>query len=569
MELGATVAPMTDAVSSERSKQLAYFFIPLRQPLGVPDHWRLQVWLPPDWGGWESAIHKAGSISSAATPEPELTVSLLVHQLTETVDDDNWRLIAAARAAATAFPSTATSAPADWQGLSTERPVTVVEVATFLDPRDEFDIAISDAFDRGIEAIRVVQEAHQAVTTVPLELCTREDLAPMVPMALREVAEDETQPSWPEEIGLFLTSLPDAAAFRTDLSEDHLAELGERIAGLEEGRPFSAYSIHRNAARKADQRGLRSEAAIFAAVACEVLLGDVLALMIWEDLATPEDAITTIERPFATKLRTEYHLRLGGSWSSAGRGPVAALTQDVLALRHRVLHVGHVPSRTEVAASLQGAARLERFVGDRLAAGLRRYPITAIQFCGKMGLASRGALSRFALDLMDDPTEPPWVPTFMRWRQAVDWLIETEAGRGTTPNLERSATVCVLRPQLGPEWWRVDRRALAASPAIAPKLSENHARTVNALSKQVASRPEDGPVDLLTIDLEAEPVQPVTWVRVSKVLPLHFVMRDFSDLRGVPTPALLRTGEPARSAQAESPSMLQGERLATPTSGTV
>jgi hypothetical protein len=93
--------------------------------------------------------------------------------------------------------------------------------------------------------------------------------------------------------------------------------------------------------------------AVFSApVACEVLLADILAFLLWEECIKPRDAMAIVGQPFATKLRNAYSVRLGGDWNQTSTGPVATYTRDLLTLRHRVVHAGHLPDQAEAAKAL-------------------------------------------------------------------------------------------------------------------------------------------------------------------------------------------------------------------------
>jgi hypothetical protein len=282
---------------------------------------------------------------------------------------------------------------------------------------------------KAVNAVRIAQEAHQAVTSHPTRLMTRETLPPLVPFARRRIDDAQVeageQPAWPDALEIFFTHLP-AAELHVPLDEPGLTRLHAWIQHLQPGQPFRQFALHRNAALRARCTGDLMQAVFSSAVACEVMLADVLAFLLWEDCIKPRDAVTIVNQPFAKKLNAEYSVRLGGDWDQTGTGPVATYVRDLLTLRHRVVHAGHLPDHTEAAKALSAATDLELFIGDRLAQRGRRYPVTAAQYLGEAGLRRRGRFSRFIEQLMHDPTEPPWRTTFMRWRRALDWFVSAE-----------------------------------------------------------------------------------------------------------------------------------------------
>jgi hypothetical protein len=107
-------------------------------------------------------------------------------------------------------------------GIPIERTVTVVEAVVVVhgleDASDESEL-LSKAFDHAVNAVLVAQEAHQAVTSQPIALMTRETLPPLVPFARRRIddvqVEAGEQPASPDALEVFLTYPPVAEMFRS------------------------------------------------------------------------------------------------------------------------------------------------------------------------------------------------------------------------------------------------------------------------------------------------------------------------------------------------------------------
>jgi hypothetical protein len=547
--------------------QLAYFFVPLPEPLGLPDGYIFRSFQPADWTAWErEAVRTAGSAPAPPPPEPTLKVSICLHHAeqrdttAETVDT----LIEIAQKA---FPTLEISGADDRRASSSPTgTLTVAEIVVWLpedvqkldasdEPARQMDV-LSTAFDSGLAALRLVQEAHYLTTRRPMTPCVRERLPMVIPFAVRVAEEDEPKPTWPSAISLFITRL-DPTGVRVGFDDEQLRLFTSSVEALDPDRAFSTLPGLKNAATNALDAGQYLQAVVLVATACEVLLGDLLAHLLWEECATPDAAAEVMVRPFATKLTSEYHGRLGGRWTTTGGGPIAEYERQLLHVRHRAVHAGANPSLEEARSAFRAADHLEHFISDRLATSVRRYPITALAFCGRPGLQRRNALSRFVVDLMDDPTEVRWIETFGRWRVALTWRIAAMAGEQPSPNLQQAATALTIGIDGIERWWRVDRDAYVACAAMRPDLQPGHLSKIERMHEGVAAHPERGPISALFRDVTAEPVLPEKWLRLDQVLPLHFVMRDRSDLPGVGPPSLIANGRPERrpptAAGAERP----------------
>jgi hypothetical protein len=333
----------------------------------------------------------------------------MFHQGVEVLNDP-WRCQRAFEVAAQAFKiggeDGAETVPPSG-GIEVAR--TVVEAMVPLDESpdgpesEQADEEISDAFDRVLDAIRVVQRAHHAATGVPQPLCTRENVPPLVPFAVRRAVEGEDGPAWPTDVSVFMPRPPPVSDLPRTLNSNELEELAHRADNQSEGEPFRQVLLQRTAATAAADVGNYFQAVVSAAISIEVLLSDVHAFVLWEQCVAPLSAGKTLGLPFKRRFTTELPALLGGTWTLTGRGPVADYARDLLSLRHRCVHVGYEPTPAEASATAAAAVAMERFIGDRLSARIDELPITAIQYCGVEGLRERGALRHWVEKLMDEP----------------------------------------------------------------------------------------------------------------------------------------------------------------------
>src|SRR4030095_14628537 len=95
------------------------------------------------------------------------------------------------------------------------------------------------------------------------------------------------------------------------------------------------------------QNGDMRAATIYAAIAAESLLTEVQLHLMWEEKRTPEEVANSWIESLDTRIRTEFHTRLGGNWDPTASGPIGRWNSSVSALRHRVVHAGYTPSFEE------------------------------------------------------------------------------------------------------------------------------------------------------------------------------------------------------------------------------
>ena len=161
---------------------------------------------------------------------------------------------------------------------------------------------------------------------------------------------------------------------------------------------------------------------VLAQTAAEVFLDGLLSLLLWEENVTPQDAAAFFTTGTAvSRTNRMYHNRLGGRWSTLGVGAIATWYRDTAMLRHRVVHTGFEPSRTQARNALDAARKLQNFAFDRLIDRRNRYKRTTLMTVGVEGLQARdlwrGAIAKFFRD--EGPNEPDWRDAFASWQAAL------------------------------------------------------------------------------------------------------------------------------------------------------
>lgn len=300
---------------------------------------------------------------------------------------------------------------------------TVVEAVTLLrwgHDRENTQDELTRAFDRCEEQLGKVVDAYRAYKRSNMQALRREVLPPVVPFVTRDVLSED---SWDEHISWFLLhmNVPVADEFLDSAQMNKVLLLhSQRIRG----HPFATYSLRSIEAYAALSRfGNTSEAVVRAQMSIEVLMDGLLAWMLWEEGADPVDAAERFFMEGLTKrVRTHYGPRLGGNWSTQGRGPMAQWRDKLYHLRGRVIHANYVPARAEARTALDAMGLVDSFVRTRLVANKNRYKRTTLMLLGTPGLEKRGAWSgeirRFAETKAD--LEPDWLASFAEWRERLN-----------------------------------------------------------------------------------------------------------------------------------------------------
>jgi hypothetical protein len=87
------------------------------------------------------------------------------------------------------------------------------------------------------------------------------------------------------------------------------------------------------------------------------------------------------------RTKREFATRLGGAWITEGSGPLATWVRHSSQIRHRVVHGGYVPLRTETDEALDAVHGLEQVFYERLV--VKNATSTRERHCSR--LPSRGS----------------------------------------------------------------------------------------------------------------------------------------------------------------------------------
>lgn len=555
---------------------LATIFVPVPEPLALPDGAVMPIHETPTWEEQVEAFHRH---PDSTFPEKVLLASLCVRQLETTVDPiaEIRTLVEVAHRFIPELATTESGSDDDTSaGASTNvsprtSTQTVIEVALTSEPLIERgsepgeasdvdggdspyadlglptpDPSLETALDVAVDMVRHLQRVHHLFRRTPVTLVTRERLPLLVPCVVRHVRGGEIQASADLVLLVAHTASPPITAPEV-LGEDELDQIPDAIELGRRGRVFfSLVEFGREAQVAVHRNGEFRAGVLFAAVAAETFLDDLLAHLLWEEATTPEDAAALFdERPWLVqRVRSAYHSRLGGSWKTEGDGPVAKWFTNVAMARNRILHAGHEPSRAEGTAALTALKGLEDFVARRLCdpARLSRYPRTALSLVGEPQLRSRGQWTKRLGHLSADPTEPHWDSTFGRWLEFEN-RYRQEAPPVPEPDYSTAVLIYVINPEGQAFWAGHDRKASQAAPTAEPLDIRGELRQMvqGQVDSYLASDPS-GPQSIAFIEFDCpEPTGP--WCPDYRLVPEGGVMVDRSDLDDAPWSRLRRLDE--------------------------
>jgi len=517
---------------------IAYFLIPLPNALALPD--KHMVLCAAETPGQRYRNNEAEGL--ALPPQLHLATSLLFHHAesdspTAGEADQLFRFAREVFRAPDGEPITETTR------LTTEAstpptPRTFVEMAVPFDPNDLEDGGVSDAFDNGLRYVREVQRAYYLVQRRPVRLATREAMPFTIPFGIRQLFDASGEPlPFRVPLSMFLLHMN---LYREVRDEELTPHRLKRLAmGLRQqghrGFVTDYLELVRETQVALSDDGSYRAAVLFSATSCEVLLDNLLAHMLWEEAKRPEDASSYYDSPTAgitARVKRHFHTRIGGRWSVDTPGPLHDWFTQVAGLRNRVSHGGYEPTLTEAQAAAGVAGALAAHLGDLVADAAGRYPRTALALPGEAGLHRRGKWSRRLERVREKPQEVDWIPTFARWRTAMQRAVD-DSPTYLAPSVENAWLLAVLRPGETEKWVVHDREAGMAATVDPPRSDELTAAQREALGR-LRARPtadaDSNPQSLVVFGVTLKEPPPRDWLLEYRLVPMAGVMVDGTDL---------------------------------------
>jgi hypothetical protein len=417
-------APDLDGTQAVLGPLLLTFLVALPFPCPLPHGAVISKMLPGSVQGLEGMQARATPDGPAVplTAQGRPFVSLKFWQLNEPQSGGSMHLPALAQVCAEIIGK---PAPEDLTDMTVEAYRTVVEMVTVqgadrLHPQEE---ALHEAFTRCFDVLTDVSSMAKLTLPHSHPVAAPEQIA--VTIWLARTLTGSYADGWMGVMPL----TPPAGPLDAVLDDDQMTRLNAHLHRFWDGSPFElAMERSTEANRAFRHEGDYRNAVVQAAMFAEIILTSTLSLMLWEEqLQTPsiEEAVAVFDFSrgggLATRVKTEYAPRLGGTWDSTRPGPIHDWAHAVAALRNRVVHRGYRPTYQETEAVLAAADALPEFIKTLLAQRVARYPRTALLTLGEPGLRRLGGWTR-AKTYLKDPAQAPdlWFREFAIWREAVD-----------------------------------------------------------------------------------------------------------------------------------------------------
>lgn len=412
-----------------------WIYVPLPQPLGLPDGWMAVQERTP-----EEFVR-----SGARSPYRYSLVVRHTDRTANVFDSDSLDLeevaMRSGRPENQGPPWASIPELRDLVASTNDSDLTVIEVAVPLE--DGPTIASVDAaLDIALEAAQQTQRNVGVLLQRAVRLVTRSTLPPFLPAWLGTIKPDGGgEPTFDHLLHVRVEGGPPSLfGLRPEpLTDEQLRNLFLAGAQLTRGSLLATYAdLRREAQVQRHLDGNSRLSVLTIASAGEVFLDSILLHMMWEEHVAPADAATVFDRSIRhqSRVANQFPPRLAGNWDPNGSAAVGSYFAHIAWLRNRVVHTGAEPSADQVAAAFDALYGLEHFVGDRLCTPgiIGKYTRTAMAFMGERGIRRRSAWTRQVQDLVADPLEPNWIDTFKRYRHLVDRHLEGSIVPGAKPD---------------------------------------------------------------------------------------------------------------------------------------
>lgn len=394
------------------------------------------------------------------------------------------------------------------------------------------------ALDVALWDIRSIVSGYHMITRHPITLVTRERLPHVLPVVIRTLVDINLSRESGSPDGLPPRLITVNANLWTilrppDLQPEQMAALGHARARTD-GEAFSAHTdLHREADVALRRHGDTRLSTLLTGVSAEALLDELLLHLQWETARTPEQAARHWKQGLLTRVKSQYAPFLGGHWSITGSGEIAEWSAAIADLRHRVVHAAYTPSVAEARRAFSALNHLVSFLCDRLAVQrvLARFPRTALALAGVRGLDKRRAYTESVRAHQEDLDEPPWGPTFVRWRQAHQRL-RRDVDSPRVPDVA-SAYALIVRHLDGTDTWCLHDRHVNLAARAKPDESKAPPEFASQMAARAAMLKGHIPTQPVSFWLPRQHVPPLVidgpWVEEYHLVPLAGVMVDRSD----------------------------------------
>lgn len=428
---------------------MVMFFVKLPEAMLVPDEWTRPVMHMLDPDDYMSLAVDDGVTDVVAERKLSMRFRRVVHDV-----DAAAEFIEMVPAIAAGLPGLdATRGPV---GERFEVVDTVVEVVAAIS--DVSHNEMSRVVNEALEAIRRIQRAYGGATGRAPAPVSRSSLPPAMMMFVFDPSTSFERRHERPQVFVPARGAGATLADAPTVTDDVVRRLDHLYGELDRRSPFRVGEQLMLEARRfvEDHDDPRSSVAAIA-TACEVLLDDVLACMLWEDGKRPEREASLFELPLMKRVRSnEFSARLGGDWDVDGDGSIGQWARRVAWRRNNMLHTGEEMTLDDAEDAFDAGFGLLMFLRSELLDAADRYGRTMWMLVGRPDVPD-AIRDTHIKPLLDDPTETKWTDSSAHWIRVMRYSRKHgEWGRPANP--EDVALVAITYPDGHLVWVVVDER---------------------------------------------------------------------------------------------------------------
>jgi|GEM_PF-4977282 len=492
-----------------------HVWIPLPEPLPLPDGWEQRIGRYPDWPD----VPNLAAIG-AAPDSFIIEGSLCVRQVRWQLPIGHLQHTDAINAAVAKSLKGAHEKPNFPAEPTIDAQLTVVEAVVFgWQGMDEG--VVSDSLDIGLVWAQNLQRSVRAAIGGPMAIVARESLPLTVKYCARRMSDPPE--SWRSSLDVLLLRETVPSLVPVKESEEFSQRFTSVRPALDKpglAPPDADGGLA--AATSLDRHGDYTAAVLRAASFAESSIDHMLASLLWESGEVPESAAMIFDGPrFVKRLRTHFPALVGGSWDPSNE-TVAAWEQDCHLLRHRLIHRGHLASEAEARSAVAAARSMVEYAARLIAGAHKKFPRVAIKMVGLAGLGAGRRRTEELRELQDE--EPDWDVFFDRWQRAM-WAQTSYAG--DPPPLGRCDVVAVATSTDFEGYWvAADPETCLAAHITGP--TNVSPATITAMRDRLAASGERY-AEMLALGAKAG--RPVgAWLSANRLLPQSVRMHPTIDL---------------------------------------
>ena len=226
-----------------------------------------------------------------------------------------------------------------WYGFPGEAYYTATTMACPV-PSPFDQSTMSDAFDRGVAELNELVMTYAALTkdvdVFPITLHALPVAVPWIVIRSSDLAE--------ETHGLFMLHF--GVPYRKeDVEPDRLKKVTYLTFAQSAGQhPFVFPEFLMVSARRHLRFGPNELAIVLATTSFELFMNTVLRFLLYVEGAAPEKSEEVFRQPFVSRIRSQYHPRIGGNFTLKGTNPMSTWHARAHLARNSILHAGARPA---------------------------------------------------------------------------------------------------------------------------------------------------------------------------------------------------------------------------------